>query len=151
MTGTWWGDLLVSLGLALAVAWVALLIALTVGRPRGAGLAESLRLLPDLLRLIRSLAADRTMPRAVRIRLGLLLAYLASPIDIIPDFIPVVGYADDAIIIAVVLRSVARRAGIRAVRSHWPGTPAGFAALARLTRLPTGNPSGSETPPCEER
>jgi uncharacterized membrane protein YkvA (DUF1232 family) len=65
----------------------------------------------------------------------LLLAYLASPIDLVPDFIPVVGYADDAIIVAAVLRSVARRAGVQALERHWPGTRDGFAALCRLTRL----------------
>ena len=66
---------------------------------------------------------------------ALLLAYLAFPIDLIPDFIPVLGYADDAIIVAAVLRSVVRRAGIDSVRAHWPGTDDGFAAVARLTGL----------------
>jgi uncharacterized membrane protein YkvA (DUF1232 family) len=61
--------------------------------------------------LIRRLVADTTLPREVRIRLGLVLAYLALPIDLIPDFIPVLGYADDAITVIVVLRAVARRAG----------------------------------------
>jgi hypothetical protein len=55
-----------------------------------------MRLLPDLLRLLRRLATDRALPRGVRIRLALLMAYLAIPIDVIPDFIPVLGYADDA-------------------------------------------------------
>jgi uncharacterized membrane protein YkvA (DUF1232 family) len=136
MTGTWWGDLLVSLGLALLLVWAVLLVTLAVVRPRGAGLAEAVRLLPDVLRLIRRLAADRTLPRGVRVRLGLLLVYLASPIDIIPDFIPVLGLADDAIIVTFVLRSVVRRAGVEAVRSHWPGTPEGFALVARLAGLP---------------
>jgi uncharacterized membrane protein YkvA (DUF1232 family) len=66
----------------------------------------------------------------------MLLAYLAVPIDLVPDFLPVVGYADDAIIVAFVLRSVARRAGIEAIERHWPGTRDGFAALCRLTGLP---------------
>ncbi|WP_208870795.1 YkvA family protein [Streptomyces aquilus] len=64
------------------------------------------------------------------------MAYLALPIDLIPDFLPVIGYADDAIIVAFTLRSVVRRAGTDAVRAHWPGTHDGFAALARLTGLP---------------
>jgi len=94
-----------------------------------------------VLRLIRRLAADPDLPRGVRIRLGALLVYLASPIDLIPDFVPVLGYADDAIIVTAVLRSVARRAGVSAVRAHWPGTDDGFAALARLTGLPGTTPS----------
>ena len=88
-----------------------------------------------MLRLIRRLAADKTLPSGVRARLWLLLAYLALPFDLIPDFIPVLGYADDAIIVTAVLRSVVRRAGIIAVQRHWPGSDDGFAVLCRLTGL----------------
>lgn len=140
MTGPLWLDLLIGAGTALVLAWVAFVVALVLARPRGALLREALRLLPDVLRLIRRLAADPGLPRGVRIRLGALLVYLASPIDLIPDFIPVLGYADDAIIVTAVLRSVVRRAGIDAVRAHWPGTDDGFAALARLTGLPGTTP-----------
>ncbi len=135
MTGRWWLDALLSLALALAVTWLALVIVLVVVRPRGGLLSESLRLLPDVLRLVRRLAADPTLPRGIRVRLGLLLVYLASPLDLIPDFIPVIGYADDAILVTWVLRTVVRRAGLEVVRAHWPGTPDGFTALTRLTRL----------------
>jgi uncharacterized membrane protein YkvA (DUF1232 family) len=75
------------------------------------------------------------MPRGVRIRLALLLGYLALPFDLIPDFVPVLGYADDAIIVALVLRSVTRTAGDNALAKHWPGTPEGLAALNRMCRL----------------
>jgi uncharacterized membrane protein YkvA (DUF1232 family) len=85
-----------------------------------------------VLRLARRLAADKTVPRGVRVRLALLLVYLAIPFDLIPDFIPVLGYAEDAIIVIAVLRSVVRRAGVDAVRAHWPGTEDGFAVLARI-------------------
>ena len=138
VTGSFWWDLLISIAAALLLAWLALVIALALVCPRGSTLAEALRLLPDVLRLVRRLAADKAIPRGVRIRLALLLAYLAFPIDLIPDFIPVLGYADDAIIVTAVLRSVVRRAGIDAVRAHWPGTDDGFAAVARLTGLHRG-------------
>jgi len=88
-------------------------VGLIVVRPRGGLLREALRLLPDVLRLIRRLVADKTLPRGIRIRLALLLAYLAIPVDLIPDFVPVLGYADDAIIVTAVLRSVVRRAANR--------------------------------------
>lgn len=98
-------------------------------------LATALRLLPDLVRLIRRLAADPTLPRGVRIRLLLLVGYLLSPIDLIPDVIPVLGYADDAIIVAIALRSVVRRAGPEALERQCPGTPEGLHLVRRLAGL----------------
>lgn len=117
---------------------------LVIVRPCGGLLTEALRILPDLLRLLRNLAADKTMPPGVRVRLALLLAYLAMPLDLIPDVIPVLGYADDAIVVTAVLRSVVHRAGLPAVRKHWPGTDDGFTALCRLTGLAK---SASTNPP----
>jgi uncharacterized membrane protein YkvA (DUF1232 family) len=60
----------------------------------------------------------------------------------VPDFVPVLGYADDAIVVSLVLRSVVRRAGGPVVRRHWPGTDDGLAALGRLTGLQFGQPPG---------
>jgi uncharacterized membrane protein YkvA (DUF1232 family) len=71
----------------------------------------------------------------VRIRLWLVLGYLAIPIDLVPDFVPVLGYADDAIIVTAVLRSVVRRAGLEPIRGHWPGTEDGLAIVLRLCGL----------------
>lgn len=122
-----------SLLFALIFVWVLLIVALYFLRPDGATLRESARLLPDVLRLLHRLARDKSLNRGLRIRLWLLLAYLALPIDLIPDFLPVVGYADDAILILFTLRSVARIAGPGAVAQHWPGTPDGLATLTRLT------------------
>lgn len=133
MTGRWWADLLIGIIGAMLLAWVILIIALITVRPRGGLLHETLRLLPDVLRLVHRLATDKSLPRGVRIRLALLMIYLASPIDLIPDFIPILGYTDDAIIVAATLRSVVRRAGLPAVRAHWPGTDDGFTALTRIT------------------
>ena len=146
MTGSVWWDLVLGLIAALVLVWLALVVGLIVVRPRGGLLREALRLLPDVLRLIRRLAADKTLPRGVRIRLALLLAYLAIPIDLIPDFVPVLGYADDAIIVIAVLRSVVRRAGLDAVRAHWPGSDDGFAAVARLTGLNRSPAKTANTP-----
>lgn len=116
--------------------WLALIVALWIGRPDELRVRDALRLLPDLVRLLRRLAADPTLPRGVRVRLWLLLAYLALPFDLVPDFIPVIGYADDAVIVAFALRSVTRRAGSEALDRHWPGSPEGLAAVRRLARIP---------------
>jgi uncharacterized membrane protein YkvA (DUF1232 family) len=128
-------DTLLALGAALVSAWLALLLALLVVRPKGSLLHEALRLLPDVLRLLRRLASDRSLPHGVKVRLWLLLGYLAIPIDLVPDFLPIVGYADDAIIVTAVLRSVVRRAGLEPIRRHWPGTQDGLAAVVRLCGL----------------
>ena len=149
--GSWWLDLLLSLAAGLLLVWVALIVALIVARPRGGLLREALRLLPDLLRLLPRLAADRSLPRRVRAGLVLLLAYLAFPFDLVPDFIPVLGYADDAIIVAAVLRWAARQTGTEAIRRQWPGTDDGFAVLCRLTGLiPREVPGSAEQPSSRE-
>ncbi len=109
-------------------------------RPDGMTTTAALRLLPDLVRLVRRLAADRSLPRGVRIRLWLLLGYLLLPIDLVPDFVPVLGYADDAVVVALALRAVVRRAGADALERHWPGDPAGLEVVSRLAGLPRAVP-----------
>lgn len=116
--------------------WLALVAVLWATRPDELRLREVLRLLPDVVRLARRLATDRALPRGVRVRLWLLLGYLALPVDLVPDVVPVLGWADDALVVALVLRSVVRRAGPDALDRHWPGSPEGLAAVRRLVRLP---------------
>lgn len=130
-----WRDTLIGLGLAILLTWLLLVVALLIARPKGNVLREALRILPDLIRLLKNLATDKTLPGGVRIRLGLMMVYLALPFDLIPDFVPVLGYADDAIIVVAVLRSVVRRVGLEPLRTRWPGTDDGFAALCRAAGL----------------
>ncbi|MCG7284414.1 DUF1232 domain-containing protein [Cellulomonas sp. ACRRI] len=131
-----WAWTLVGVAAGVLLLWLALVAALWATRPDEVRLRELLRLLPDVVRLVRRLAGDRTLPRGVRVRLWLLLGYLALPFDLVPDVIPVLGWADDAIVVALVLRSVVRRAGREALARHWPGSPEALAALLRLARLP---------------
>jgi len=114
--------------------WVAAVVALWAGARHEARplLREALRLLPDVVRLVRRLASDPSLPRRLRVRLWLLAGYLVLPVDLVPDFVPVLGYADDVLLVAWVLRSVVSSAGEGVVASHWPGTPAGLTALRRL-------------------
>jgi uncharacterized membrane protein YkvA (DUF1232 family) len=135
VTVAWWSAV-VGVVCGVLLLWVVLIMALWFVRPDELRIRDALRLLPDLVRLLRRLAGDRALPRGVRIRLWLLLAYLALPFDLVPDFIPVIGYADDAVIVAFALRSVTRRAGPAALDRHWPGTPDGLAAVRRLAGLP---------------
>ena len=131
----WWADLLVSMGAALLLVWLVLVVVLWRSGRGIAGLSDAARLLPDVIRLVSRLARDRSLSRGVRMRLWLLLGYLASPLDLIPDFIPVVGYADDAIVAALALRSVVRAAGPELLERHWPGTPDGLLVVRRLAGL----------------
>ncbi|MGH3985505.1 MAG: YkvA family protein [Pseudonocardiaceae bacterium] len=135
----WW-QVLVAVGGGLLLLWLALLTTLWITNRNSldqATLRETLRLLPDVIRLLRWLATDPDLPRGVRVRLWLLLAYLLLPIDLIPDFVPVLGYADDALVVALALRSVTRRAGADALARHWPGTSTGLRTVQRLAGLAT--------------
>ena len=136
MTGRIWFDVIFGSAAALLLSWLVLVIILVIRRPNGDLLKESQRLLPDLLRLLRRLTTNRDIPTGVRVRVALLFVYLAIPIDVIPDFIPILGYAEDAIIVVLVLRSVCRRLSLEELRAVWPGTDA-FAALCQLVR-PSG-------------
>jgi uncharacterized membrane protein YkvA (DUF1232 family) len=131
-----WAWTLVGVLGGLLLCWLVLMAVLWATRPDDLRLRELLRLLPDVLRLVHRLAGDGTLPRGVRVRLWLLLGYLALPFDLVPDFVPVLGHADDAVVVVLVLRSVVRHAGPAAIDRHWPGTPDGLAALRRASRLP---------------
>ena len=131
---TWW-QMLVGVALAILVVWLLLIVFLWKARPDELSVRAAARLLPDTLRLVRRLGADRSLPLSVRLPLWLLIGYLLLPIDLIPDFVPVLGYADDVVAVAVVLRSVVRRAGPEALTRHWPGTPDGLAVISRLAGI----------------
>src|SRR3954469_4199255 len=123
---------------ALVVLWLLLVAVFFAARPKDANLKDALRLLPDTLRLVKRLAPDRTISVGTRLPVWLLLAYLVSPIDIVPDFVPVIGYADDVIITSLVLRHLVRRVGPAKLAEHWPGTPDGLDAVRSLRRIPGG-------------
>ncbi len=125
--------------LAVAIGLVAmesaLLVALAIARPDGATLRDAAAVLPDTVRPVRRLARDPDLPSSVRRTLWLLAGYLVFPIDLVPDFIPVLGYADDAIVVAIVLRRVVRKAGPDAVERHWAGSAAGLTVVRRLAGI----------------
>lgn len=117
---------------ALITAWLLLVAVVWLLRPRDVAIAELVAFVPDLVRLVRSLLGDRTVELGVRLALGFLLVWLVSPIDLVPEFIPVLGPLDDVVVAVIVLRFVRRRLGIEALRSRWLGSEAGFGLLRRL-------------------
>lgn len=134
------GWLMIGIGVAggLVLLWLALIGLLWIHqRRRGTSIdwRAAMRLVPDIVRLVKRLATDRSVPRATRWWLLALLAYLLLPFDLVPDFVPVLGFADDAVVVAIVLRSAIRHAGIRAVERHWPGTPDGLSSVLALAGL----------------
>jgi uncharacterized membrane protein YkvA (DUF1232 family) len=126
--------LLVAIGVVL-LSWLLLLAFLWLHRPSREAVGPALRIIPDLVRLVRALLADRSTPWSFRLALVGLLAYLLSPIDLVPDFLPGIGSLDDVIIVAAVLRWSGRRIGVESLESHWRGDPSGFALLRRLLGL----------------
>ena len=93
------------------------------------------RFVPDPLVLFRRLVADPRVPRSTRMLLLPAIAYLAFPLDLIPDFIPVIGYLDDAVVLVWALRRIVRAAGPVVVREHWPGPARSLATVFRLATL----------------
>ena len=96
---------------------------------------ELLRALPDLGRMLVRLVADPVLPRTAKLALAAALVYLASPIDLIPDFIPLVGYLDDVLVAALVVDGIVNWVDRGLLLKYWPGTPDSLERIARAARL----------------
>jgi uncharacterized membrane protein YkvA (DUF1232 family) len=121
-------------GLALLVVWLVVVgVLLLLGRKTLA--RELITLLPNLVRLFRGLLSDARVPRSSKVLLVLGALWLASPIDLIPEFLPGIGAIDDAVIAGLVLRHVVKRAGPDVVRDHWQGDPRTIGVLLRAAGL----------------
>ena len=126
-----WQPLLIALGVLL-VLYAGVVTALaTAGR--GTNAAALARFMPDCVVLVRRLLGDPRVPLESKLLLGLLVLYLASPIDLVPDFIAVAGQLDDALLLALALRHLVRRSGARVVAQHWPGPVETLNAVLRLS------------------
>lgn len=126
---------LIGLGIALGAVLIALAILMFAFRSPGRSLGEVLRVFPDSLRLAVALYRDRTLPGSVRRRLRIALIYNLQPINLIPDVIPVLGFADNVAVLAWALRGAVRIAGPDAVGRHWAGSPESLSVLYRGLRL----------------
>jgi uncharacterized membrane protein YkvA (DUF1232 family) len=112
---------LITIGVLVGV-WVVALVALVVAGRRSKA-RELATLLPNLVVLFRGLLRDPRVPRGTKLWIGFAIAWFLSPIDLVPEFVPVAGPLDDAIVAALVLRHVARRTDRAIVREHWRGAP----------------------------
>jgi uncharacterized membrane protein YkvA (DUF1232 family) len=125
-------ELIIGTIVGLLVLWVASLVLFFVLRPKDVPVRELLAVIPDVLRLLRSLIRDGAVPADVRLVVIGLIAWILSPIDLIPEFIPVLGPLDDVVVAIVAMRYVRRRVGIADLEARWQGTPDGFALLTRV-------------------
>ena len=116
---SWWLWLALSLGV-IVLLWAALVVALLLSGHRADARALA-GFVPDCVVVVSRLLRDERVPRRRKLLLAALVAYLALPFDLVPDFIPVVGQLDDVLIVALVLRSFLRSGGEELVREHWPG------------------------------
>jgi uncharacterized membrane protein YkvA (DUF1232 family) len=121
--------LLLALGIAAAVWLAAVLLLLLAGKKSAS--RELVALLPNLLALFRGLLGDPRVPRATKLWIGFAIAWLVSPIDLIPEFVPIAGPLDDVIVAALILRHVLKRAGRDVVERHWRGDPATLRLILR--------------------
>ena len=90
------------------------------------------RFIPDCIVLFKRLLQDRRVPRRAKVAVALLVPYLALPFDIVPDFIPVAGQLDDAILVAAVIAYVVRKSGRHVVKELWPGSERGLSIVLAL-------------------
>jgi uncharacterized membrane protein YkvA (DUF1232 family) len=122
--------------LVVVAVWLLAAFALILAGRRSAA-RELVALVPNLIRLFRGLLGDERVPRTSKVLLVIGAVWLASPIDLIPEFLPGIGGIDDAIVAALVLRHLIRRAGSDVVRDHWPGDPRTIALILRAAGAAT--------------
>jgi uncharacterized membrane protein YkvA (DUF1232 family) len=128
MTGLQWA--LIAAGAMLVIYGSFVLALLLAGRHTDARALGAF--IPDCIVLFRRLLSDPRVSGWRKAAIIALIAYLAMPIDLVPDFIPVAGQLDDAIIVALVLRIVLRSGGPELLEEHWPGPQRSLEVVMRL-------------------
>jgi uncharacterized membrane protein YkvA (DUF1232 family) len=123
------------IGAALALFVYAALVLALVLAGRGTDARALAGFIPDCIVLFRRLLGDPRVPRSRKVVIAVLIGYLAMPIDLVPDFIPVAGQLDDAIVVAFVLRLALRSGGPSLLREHWPGPAKSLEVVGRLTGM----------------
>ena len=125
-----WQAIVVAALVAASVYAVFVAVLVVAGRREGARAAAAF--VPDCVVLFKRLLSDPRVPRRRKLVLAALIPYLLMPFDLVPDFIPVAGYLDDAVIVAFALRYVLRGSGRDLISAHWPGPPASLNLVLRF-------------------
>jgi len=126
--------LLLVIAVTVGLYLVAVLLLILAGRKVAA--KELALLVPNLLLLFKDLLKDPGVPRGPKVLLWIGIVWIASPIDLLPEFLPVLGPLDDAVVAALVLRFLVRRAGEDVVRAHWRGEPSTIDRILRVAGAP---------------
>ncbi|HEX6264849.1 MAG TPA: DUF1232 domain-containing protein [Actinomycetota bacterium] len=126
-------ELLIAGGILVGLWLLAAVVLLAIGRKTTS--RELVTFLPNLIRLFRGLLRDERVPRSSKVLLLLGGFWLASPIDLIPEFLPGVGALDDAVVAGLVLRHLVKRAGPDVVKDHWRGDPKTIGLMLRAARV----------------
>jgi uncharacterized membrane protein YkvA (DUF1232 family) len=113
------------------LVYAGLLVVLIVAG-RGEVARDVARFIPDCIVLVTGLLRDPRVPRRHKRLLGVLIGYLAFPFDLVPDFIPVAGHLDDALVVVLALRVVLRGSGSELLREHWRGPESSLALVLRF-------------------
>ena len=130
--------LLLVAGCLLFIYAAFVIVVVVAGRWQGArGVAG---FIPDCIVLLRRLLGDPRVHRQHKLLLGVLIGYVAFPFDLVPDFIPVAGHIDDAVIVALALRLVLRASGPELLRQPWPGPQSSLALVLRFIGAPDRTP-----------
>jgi uncharacterized membrane protein YkvA (DUF1232 family) len=132
----WWVAILLGLAVAILVWFAFVGVLLLAGRREDARALATF--IPDCVVLVSRLLGDRRVPRRRKLLLAGLVGYLALPFDLVPDFIPVAGQLDDALVVAFALRRFLRSGGEPLVREHWPGPERSLQVVLRIARAETG-------------
>jgi uncharacterized membrane protein YkvA (DUF1232 family) len=125
-----WEWFLASIAITLAFYALFIVVLALLGRRKSVRAVAGF--VPDVAVLFTRLLRDGRVPRRTKVLVALVVPYLLSPIDLVPDFIPVAGYLDDAVVVALVLRRVVRGAGADLVQKHWPGPESSLDLVLRL-------------------
>jgi uncharacterized membrane protein YkvA (DUF1232 family) len=119
------------LGLGAVIVYAIFVGGLALAGRRGDARALA-GFIPDCILLFRRLLGDPRMPRRYRALVVALLVYLAFPFDVVPDFIPIAGQLDDAIVVALTLRAILRGGGLEMIEQHWPGPSSSLSLILKL-------------------